>query len=194
MSFSLRAKAASDPVFSASKGLETYFQTSYSGGFISIGQDLVNLFRALLVASTLGGDMVAAHKLTPPHVRKALSKSKSETGSAIELAPRAPGSAGEGGGGGGVYEVSLGASEAGPESKFEDQTELRQRLRNWLGVASLLFLLAVIVSAIAGGNYRKAVDGSNATLVRSLWCVTPLPLPSPIPKVRFAVRPYHAGD
>ena len=178
MSFSLRAKAASDPAFGASQGLETYFQTTYSGGFISIGMDLVNLFRALLIASTLGGDMVARHKLTPPHVRKAMI-SKSDTGSAIELAFRAPESAG--GGGDGVYEVSLGASEAGPESKFEDQTELRQRLRKWLGVASLLFLIAVIVSATAGGNYKNAVNGRNAALVRALWCV-------PFPPVRVRSR------
>lgn len=180
ISFSLRARAATDAGFRASVGIETYFQTSYSGGFIAIGQDLVNLLRALLVASTLGGDMVARHKLTPPHVRKAHKL----TGSELELAPRATGKTG----GEGVYamevEVGVGADTerdaasatsttartGGPE--FADQTKLRQTIRKWLGVASLLFLTAVIVSAVGGGNYKNAVKGHDGALVRSLWYVS----------------------
>ena len=78
VSYSLRAHAA----YSArtggriSEGLETYFQTTYSGGFLSIGQDLMQLFRALLVSSTLGGNMLALHKLTPPLVWEAQTKAR----------------------------------------------------------------------------------------------------------------------
>ena len=48
-----------------SNGLETYFQATYSDGFITIGQDLTVLTRSLLVASTLGGDMLARYELKP---------------------------------------------------------------------------------------------------------------------------------
>lgn len=165
---------ARDPVFRANEGIETYIQTSLSGGFIAIGQDLVNLFRALLVASTLGGEMLARHKLTPPHVRKAQKRA----GSQIELAPRGP--AGKDGKGAGdeTYEVELGvdrdaasARTTGSVPEFEDQTELRKTFRRWLGITTALFLIAMILSATAGGMYKAAVKGANGGLVRSLWCV-----------------------
>ncbi|KAM5543023.1 hypothetical protein V8D89_003407 [Ganoderma adspersum] len=180
--FSLRANMARDPVFRANEGVETYLQTSLSGGFIAIGQDLVNLFRALLVASTLGGDMLARHKLTPPHVRKAQKQAQKGAGSQIELAPRHL--AGKEGDleGDGTYEVELGIDRDAESARttassrtnasgheFEDQTKLRKKFRTWLGIATLLFLIAVIVSATAGGNYKSAVKGTNGALVRSLW-------------------------
>ena len=65
MSFALRAKAANDRGTPISESLETYFQASYSAGFLSISQDLAALTRSLLVASTLGGEMLTLHKLTP---------------------------------------------------------------------------------------------------------------------------------
>ena len=176
--FSLRANMARDPVFRANEGIETYIQTSLSGGFLAIGQDLVNLFRALLVASTLGGEMLARHKLTPPHVRKAQKQAQKRTGSQIELAPRAP--AGKDGKGAGdeTYEVELGVDRDAASARttasvpeFEDQTELRKTFRRWLGITTALFLIAMILSATAGGMYKAAVKGSNGGLVRSLWCV-----------------------
>ena len=177
---------ARDPVFRANEGIETYIQTSLSGGFIAIGQDLVNLFRALLVASTLGGEMLARHKLTPPHVRKAQKEAQKRGGSQIELAPRAAPAGKEGDlEGDGTYEVDLGADRdaasartaassrttatSGPE--FEDQTALRKKFRMWLGITTGFFLIAMIVSASAGGMYKTAVKGSNGGLVRSLWWV-----------------------
>ncbi|PIL33526.1 hypothetical protein GSI_04149 [Ganoderma sinense ZZ0214-1] len=192
VSYSLRANAARDAAFRANEGIETYLQTTYSSGFIAIGQDLVNLLRALLVASTLGGDMLTHHKLTPPHVRKAQKQARKERqiGSEMELAPRFP--AGNNEQGDKAYkagvevevevevELEMGTADRdgassktsanGPE--FADQTKLRKTIRQWLGVATLLFLLAVIVSATAGGNYKVAVTGSNGGLVRALWYVS----------------------
>ena len=170
ISFSLRAGAAMSPQLRKNEGLETYFQMSYSSFFISIGQDLVNILRTLLVASTLGGDMVARHTLTPPHVRKA--EANARKGSDVELAARTcvcpPGD------GDGAYEVVLDGSDkaagpSGPEFQFVDQARLRQKIRTRLGVATLLFLIAVGASATASSLYESAINGHNALVVRCLW-------------------------
>ena len=42
----------------ASESLEVYFQTTLSGGYVAISQDLAVLTRALLVGSTLGSRVV----------------------------------------------------------------------------------------------------------------------------------------
>ncbi|KAI1791182.1 hypothetical protein LXA43DRAFT_889645 [Ganoderma leucocontextum] len=155
VAYGLRAHAAHSASARASEGLETYFQTTYSGGFTSIGQDLMQLLRALLVSSTLGGDMVALHKLTPPHVpltARALEEDDSD----------------------GVHKVhagvGIGSEDAATGCGLVDQPELRQTIRQWCGVAGLLSLAGVIMSIVAGSNYQNAVNnGSHASLVRSLW-------------------------
>ena len=146
------------------ENLETYFQMSYSSFFISIGQDLVNILRTLLVASTLGGDMVARHTLTPPHIWKARKSG------AVELAPRSCSSTDTDG----VYEVVLDgndevASTSGPEFQFVDQAGLRQNIRTRLGIVMLLFLIAVGASSTASSLYESAINGHNALVVRCLW-------------------------
>ncbi|KAI1791183.1 hypothetical protein LXA43DRAFT_444770 [Ganoderma leucocontextum] len=163
VAFGLRAHAAHSASARASEGLETYFQTTYSGGFTSIGGDLMNLLRALLVSSTLGGDMVARHKLTPPHVWKAQARGEVDKAE-VQLVVRTP----EDDDGDGVRMVDV-DSVAG--SELVDQPELRQTIRRWCGLASLLSLTGVIMSIVAGSNYKNAVDngGSYAALVRSLW-------------------------
>ena len=166
--------------------METYFQASASGGFISIGHDVINVLRALLVASTLGSDMLARHTLTPAHAQDAHERTQA-TGSKIALAHRAAAGKGLGGKGAGAYTVELGTEDAassmtygtgggGPE--FPDQTKLRATVRAWFGVGSLLFLTGIVVSSIAGAYYKNAIEGSNASLVRSLWCVLPFIPPS----------------
>ena len=174
VSFCLRAKAATNPAFRASEGLEAYFQMFYSVGFVAVGQDLVNLLRALLISSTLGGDMVARHTLTPPHIRKAVVETRA--GSVVEVASCAPVDKDE------VCEAEMetneAASSAGPEVEFEDQAKLRKTMRRWFTVLSLLFLLTIAVSAAAGGNYKQAVNSGNPALVTFLWCV-PSPYSSP---------------
>ena len=154
VAFGLRAHAAHSAGARASEGLETYFQTTYSGGFTSIGSDLMNLLRALLVSSTLGGDMVALHDLTPPQVWKTQARGKSDNVE-VELIVRA----GEDG------------SSVGSRSERVDQPGLRKNVRTWCGLAALLSLAGVIMSIVAGANYKNAVDnGGPAELVRNLWC------------------------
>ena len=166
ISFSLRAGAAMSPQLRKNEGLETYFQMSYSSFFISIGQDLVNILRTLLVASTLGGDMVARHTLTPPHVRKARKSG------AVERAPRSCTCSPRDGDD--VYKVVLdggdeAASASGLEFQFVDQTRLRQKIRTRLGIVMLLFLIAVGASSTASSLYESAINGHNALVVRCLW-------------------------
>ena len=178
--FSFRAHAAHNASFRESLSMETYFQASASGGFISIGHDVINVLRALLVASTLSGDMLAHHTLTPAHALGDAHERTQATGSKIALAPRATAGKELGGKGAGTYTVELGtedaasstsygAGEGGPE--FLDQTKLRGTVRAWFGVGSLLFLTGIVVSSIAGAYYKNAIKGSDASLVRSLWCV-----------------------
>ena len=139
-----------------SEGLETYFQATYSAGFISIGQDLTMLTRSLLVASTLGGDMLALHKLTPQI---------STTGSALEnqepLTARPWG----------YLDMSTGPTKQ-DNWGIADYPQTRSHIRRICTVASITFWVAVIFSTVAGGDYQNAVDsGAHAGLVRNLWCV-----------------------
>ena len=158
MAFGLRAHIAHSASARANEGLETYLQTTYSGGFTSIGGDLMNLLRALLVSSTLGGDMVALHNLTPPLVWEAQARDKADKSDAqLVVRDSQDDNDDEGGGGSGVG------------SELADQPELRQKIRQWCGLAALLSLAGVIMSIVAGSNYKRAIDGSHGDLVRSLW-------------------------
>ncbi|KAM5543024.1 hypothetical protein V8D89_003408 [Ganoderma adspersum] len=174
--FSFRAHAAHNAGFRESLSMETYFQASASGGFISIGHDVINVLRALLVASTLGGEMLARHTLTPAHARDA--NEQTQAGSKIALAPRTAAGKKLGGKGEGSSAVELstedaassttyGAGGGGPE--FADQSKLRGTVRAWFGVGSLLFLTGIVVSSVAGAYYKNAIKGSDGALVRSLW-------------------------
>ncbi|PIL33525.1 hypothetical protein GSI_04148 [Ganoderma sinense ZZ0214-1] len=117
--------------------LTTSLFSTERGGFNSIEHDVVNVLRALLVVSTLGGHVLAHHKLTPPHVRKA-QKQTQEAGSCTALTPRA--TAGGEGEGEGMYEVELdvdrdGASsssrtyEGGPDVEFADTRSTTFQIR-----------------------------------------------------------------
>ncbi|PIL33535.1 hypothetical protein GSI_04158 [Ganoderma sinense ZZ0214-1] len=174
-SFSLRATMARDATVRASVGIDVYLQTVYSGAFIAVGQDLANLLRALLVSSTLGGDMVALHKLTPSHVRKAqkvqtLAQKRMDREVALAQFYVTKGQEGE------AYDVDDGASSTSGTAvsapEFQDQTGLRKKIRVWFGVAGLMFILATIVSAMSGGNFSSAVAGGSGDLVRLLWYVS----------------------
>ncbi|KAI1791184.1 hypothetical protein LXA43DRAFT_1094786 [Ganoderma leucocontextum] len=165
VAFSLRAKAATSAEFRASPGLETYLQATYGGGFIAIGQDLANLLRALLVASTLGGDMIARHKLTPYHVRKAKAQTESDI---IELTARGA-SAEKLDEGRDDSEIDVDGGDPATGNEIVDQAQLRQRIRKWCVVAMILFQLGAVLSATAGGMYKNALNGRDGTLVRSLW-------------------------
>ena len=57
--YALRAYASRREGSRESNGLETYFQTTLAGGYITLGQDLTNLARALFVNATKGSDILA---------------------------------------------------------------------------------------------------------------------------------------
>ncbi|PIL33540.1 hypothetical protein GSI_04163 [Ganoderma sinense ZZ0214-1] len=182
VSYGLRAHAAYSASARASEDLETYFQTTYSGGFTSIGQDLMQLFRALLVSSTLGGDMVALHNLTPPLVFRAqtrrrdvseevpLTAGPSDHDSDSDDGYSASGSGSGFRSGWPKANASASTSMVDVGAQLEDQPELRKTIRAWCAVPGLLSLAVAIMSIVAGSNYRGALDnGSHASLVRSLW-------------------------
>ncbi|KAM5543027.1 hypothetical protein V8D89_003411 [Ganoderma adspersum] len=175
VSYSLRAHAA----YSArdggriSEGLETYFQTTYSGGFLSIGQDLMQLFRALLVSSTLGGNMVALHDLTPPLVWEAQTKARHADNEDVPLTAGPSDRDDDDGDSGfrsGWPKAPASASMTSVGAELEDQPELRKSIRAWFAIPGLLSLAVAVMGIVAGSNYRGALDnGAHASLVRSLW-------------------------
>ncbi|RPD57706.1 hypothetical protein L226DRAFT_573586 [Lentinus tigrinus ALCF2SS1-7] len=55
----LRAYASHHSNSRESKGLETYFQTTLAGGYVTLGQDLMNVSRALFVNATKGSEILA---------------------------------------------------------------------------------------------------------------------------------------
>ena len=181
VAYSLRAHAAHSASARASEGLETYFQTTYSGGFISIGQDLFQLLRALLVSSTLGGEMVALHPLTPPHVWNEQMRRRHQRRPDNEEVPLTarPTEDDDAASYPGVHKANAGSSQLSLEGAgcgLEDQPELRKSIRTWFAVPGLTALAVAIMSIVAGANYRGALDnGTHASLVRSLWYV-PWPL------------------
>ena len=156
MAFALRAIAARDSGLRASKALETYFQVTYSGGYISIGLDLTSVTRSLLVAYSLGGDMLARHKLTP--------QTKKTNGGFEDLELSAMRS-------GGQSDMSVRPLRQA-DGSIADHPRMRHWIRQYCGIVSLLFLVTVALSAVAGSEYKKAVDsGADAALVRWLWYV-----------------------
>ncbi|KAI0689142.1 hypothetical protein C8T65DRAFT_618977, partial [Cerioporus squamosus] len=56
--YGLRAHAAHDAGARTNESLETYLQTTLAGGFISLGIDLLQLTRALLVNATKGTEVL----------------------------------------------------------------------------------------------------------------------------------------
>ncbi|TBU42565.1 hypothetical protein BD309DRAFT_923309 [Dichomitus squalens] len=153
VAYALRAKASHDLGSRMSKGLETYLQVTYAGGFITIGQDLANVTRSLLVAYTLGGDMLAKHKLTPQ-----ISKGGSSFEMQEPFATLPEGRFDTGGQG---------------DPAITDHPRTRYWIRQMSGIWALLFLVTIILSAIAGADYKEAIaTGADAALVRWLRYVS----------------------
>ncbi|TBU36201.1 hypothetical protein BD309DRAFT_878762, partial [Dichomitus squalens] len=129
VAYALRAKGAYDLGSRMSKGLETYLQVTYAGGFIIIGQDLANVTRSLLVAYTLGGDMLAKHKLTPQISKGGSSFEMQEPFATLP--------------GGHLDTVGQG------DPAIADHPRARYWIRQMSGIWALLFLVIIVLSAIA---------------------------------------------
>ncbi|KAI0645175.1 hypothetical protein C8Q79DRAFT_970224 [Trametes meyenii] len=162
--YALRAHVAHSTSARGSKGLETYFQTTLNAGFISIGQDVGVLLRALLVSSTfttpsappVGREPSTASPSRPPgrldleaSDRNEITRSIQEGDSTKHLFPPS------------TIPVS--------SETREDQPVLRLRIRNLCGIVAILFLVTVILSIVAGVNYDQALkSGAHADLSRQL--------------------------
>ncbi|KAI0326337.1 hypothetical protein GY45DRAFT_1259180 [Cubamyces sp. BRFM 1775] len=146
VTFSLRAYASRNAGPRVSPSLEQYFQATFGGGFISIGQDVTNLFRALLVSTTFSTAGPEAQSSSP-----ARSAGSSVAGSSGDVRP-SPGR-------------HRGDEEQGKAQK--DQPELRKWIRGCFGIMAILFLAAVALGIIAGVDFKSAMQsGANADLVR----------------------------
>ena len=160
VAFSLRAKAAHDVKYRNNQGIETYFQTTYSDGFIGISQDLTTLARSLLVASTLGDEMRARYELASKSKKKKKTVSKSDQ-NRPKPAARLP----ENG-----SDTPSSPGKQGDWGAVEDHPRTRFWVRQFTGISAILFWATVIMSTIAGVDYQQVVkSGAHAALVRSLW-------------------------
>ncbi|KAH9924984.1 uncharacterized protein BXZ73DRAFT_103361 [Epithele typhae] len=152
VAYALRASTAHSDTLRGNVNLQVYLQTTLAGGFISIGQDLLNLVRSLLVGSTMGSDMIRLHStLTPAHAATKTSDLDLENTSLRD--------------------------NSGPSSSshevYEDHPRMRMWLRRACGQASIIFLVAVILGIIAGVDYKGAIDsGAHAMLVRAMMQVS----------------------
>ncbi|KAI0663965.1 hypothetical protein C8Q70DRAFT_905107 [Cubamyces menziesii] len=123
VTFSLRANAALKEGPRESAGLQTYFQATFGVGYITMSQDLTNLFRALLVDTTFA---------------RAAASGSGDTAS-TRSHPSIP-----------------------LDGAREDQPRLRKRLRHIFGLASLVYLTAIVMNVVASVEYRhtfRKTDG-----------------------------------
>ena len=158
MFFALRASAAHSASLRDNLSIETYFQSTLSGGFLTIGQDVARLTRSLLVGATFGSRLRAQCSLTPHHF------SRGTVVTVIPLESRES-FAGNGGEDGTNPLTTL-------EEEHEDHPRTRALVRSIFGIAGILFLAAIILGTISGGTYNSAVgSGAHAMLIRQLWYV-----------------------
>ncbi|KAI0359573.1 hypothetical protein OH77DRAFT_1038013 [Trametes cingulata] len=150
INFSLRAHAAHSPNFRNGKSFEAYLQATLAAGFISIGQDLLTLLRALLVSTTFGQQTAEDGGAAVTTADQAAKREDAERGASSE--PLNP---------------TLSAGD------LEDQPRRRFWFRQGCGYAAILFLGAVILSIIAGVNYERTIgSGAHADLVRRLLYIS----------------------
>ncbi|KAI0369013.1 hypothetical protein BV20DRAFT_1113892 [Pilatotrama ljubarskyi] len=149
-SYAFRTYAARNDGARESPGLETYLQTALSSGYITIGQDLLNLLRALLVNSTVGSapSRSSASGTTPMYVFKATSQEADRNGED------------------GYQGSSAGLLE---ESERGDQPRHRHWIRQVCGIASLVFLGAIVVNVIGVVGFKDAMKtGEHSVLVQQM--------------------------
>ncbi|KAH9942143.1 uncharacterized protein BXZ73DRAFT_41338 [Epithele typhae] len=167
----IRAVASQHPGLRNNLKFLTYLQTSLAGGFLTVGGDVTNLIRALLVGSTLGSDMLPLHpKLTPAHARAGAAPARSSS----TFLSAHPGANPEGP----AHELQARGGDAGSwgtaslDEALADHPRMRFWLRQACGATALLFLGGVGLAIVAGVNFKHAVlTGERSTLIRVAWCV-----------------------
>ncbi|KAI0687114.1 hypothetical protein C8T65DRAFT_141278 [Cerioporus squamosus] len=137
------AYAAHDISTSTNESLQTYFQTTLVGGFISFGMDLLQLTRALLVNATKGPE-VLANEVKPNKNKKPDCESADACGLAVE-------------------------GFAGPE----DLPHMRAWIRRIGLAGTILFWVTITLGIVAGANYQSVLhSGAHTDLMRALWYVS----------------------
>ncbi|RPD57694.1 hypothetical protein L226DRAFT_615215 [Lentinus tigrinus ALCF2SS1-7] len=144
--YALRAHAAHDAGARTNESLETYLQTTLAGGFISIGMDLMQLTRALLVNATKGSAVLASEA-------KVNKDKKPDWGSDVSFLKEG-------------FDVEGFAG-------FEDHPRARKLIRQIGGAALALFWVTIVLGIVSGVDYQHALhSGAQTDLVRTLWYIS----------------------
>ncbi|RDX47484.1 hypothetical protein OH76DRAFT_1354119 [Lentinus brumalis] len=138
--YALRAHTAHDDKARTNESLETYLQTTLAGGFITIGMDLMQLTRVMLVNATKGAEVLANE-----------AKSNKNNQPDCGLDESLP------------FAVDDFAS-------LEDLPRMRARLRQAGLAGTIVFWVTIILGIVSGVDYQGALhSGAHAQLVRQLW-------------------------
>ncbi|KAI0645174.1 hypothetical protein C8Q79DRAFT_756659 [Trametes meyenii] len=160
VAFSLRANSAHKAGPRQSAALQAYLQTSLGGGFITLGQDITALLRALLVNATFAAPS-SGRDVSPGGSTVALSAIRPQGGIDMFVDPQ----------------DASAAKPAPPAllSRFalggwqEDQPRRRLWIRRVFGTAFVLFLVAITLGIVVSVDYKQAIrTGAHATLVQQL--------------------------
>ena len=145
--YALRAHASHNAGARNNESLETYLQTTLAGGFISLGMDLMQLTRALLVNATKGSAVLV-------NEAKENKNKMPDWGSDESLPKRS-------------------ALNVEGFAGLEDLPNVRKLIRQIGGAALALFWVTIILGIISGVDYQHALhSGAQTDLVRLLWYVT----------------------
>ncbi|KAI0687962.1 hypothetical protein C8T65DRAFT_127572 [Cerioporus squamosus] len=151
--YGLRAHAAHNAGARTNESLETYLQTTLAGGFISLGIDLLQLTRALLVNATKGSKVLANEARANKNGKPDSLEVRGSEASFLTDSDRST-----------TVEGFAG---------LEDLPHLRAWIRRIGLAAAILFWVTIILGIVAGVYYQGALhSGANAELVRQLWYVS----------------------
>ncbi|KAI0326336.1 hypothetical protein GY45DRAFT_1329055 [Cubamyces sp. BRFM 1775] len=176
VTFSLRANAALKEGPRESAGLQTYFQATFGVGYITMSQDLTNLFRALLVDTTFARAASGAGDTASTRSHPSIPLVAMRSDGSAAVAPGGPGSV-QGDDLENCLNMKYNAwkqfltkgSSAWQDAAREDQPRLRKRLRHIFGLGSLVYLTAIVMNVVASIEYRHTVpSGSNSSTIQVL--------------------------
>ncbi|KAI0758499.1 hypothetical protein BD413DRAFT_488700 [Trametes elegans] len=156
VAFGLRAYTARHAGARLNNQLEMYFQMTFSGGFISMANDLNTLLRAFLVDLTFG-----TARGTPQDPAHDTSSNFSQ----IALTPVR--------GGGAAHDGSSARQASSPDQSSVErgwrgnQPRMRARLRALFGCTALGLLVPLTLNLVSGILYKRAISpGTNTQLVQ----------------------------
>ncbi|CCM00423.1 uncharacterized protein FIBRA_02453 [Fibroporia radiculosa] len=163
VNFALRAAASRNPAGFDTKNNMDYFQSSYGTGYLGLGQDVMNVLRAYLVGTTRPRSMRPAPPCRTDTEQAQKPLAKADAGDADAVAA-----------GAGTHVQELSVSDA---ADAPDEPRRRVALRALFGGAMLLYILAMVLVTISGGDYWNGTRSAGAgALVQYTRCVRAAPL------------------